>query len=82
MNQTTSYILELQGIFLTLHVLERDGMTPGQAATQVYMGEVSQTPMRHDVLSSAIRGAAQVPQGQEAHFAWAVFSACLKAAEQ
>ena len=76
------YILEVQGIFLTLRVFEHDGMTPGQAATQVYRDEVSQTPMRHDVLSSAIRGAAQVPQGQEAHFAWNVFSACLRAAEQ
>jgi len=76
------YILEVQGIFLTLRVFEHYGMTPGQAATQVYRDEVSQTPMRHDVLSSAIRGAAQVPQGQEAHFAWNVFSACLRAAEQ
>ena len=71
-----------QELFSTLHVFQRDGMAPGQAATQVYMGEVSHTPMRYDVLASAIKLAAQVPEGQEAHFAWGVFSTCLRAVDQ
>jgi TPR repeat protein len=80
--QCPSYILELQGIFLTLHALKVQGMTPGQAATQVYLGELSHTSMPHSFLASVIKGAAQVPQGEETHFAWDVFSACLKAADQ
>jgi TPR repeat protein len=67
-NTCPQIVPNLYKIFATLDALERQGMTPNQAARQI-----------RSVLAEE---AAEVPEEERVRFAWRAFMACLETADQ